>query len=79
MFLQCAEIEDSVYIHPTSALYKKKTDFVAYQHIHQTSRPYMKGEGSVSTTSSEAGARMKLSTCTGSWVHLHLQAKESVS
>ncbi|XP_076473117.1 putative ATP-dependent RNA helicase DHX37 [Babylonia areolata] len=40
---QCAEIEDLVYIHPTSALYKQKKEFVVYQHIHITSRPYMKG------------------------------------
>ncbi|KAL8569007.1 hypothetical protein ACOMHN_048255 [Nucella lapillus] len=40
---QCAEIEDLVYVHPTSALYKQKKELVVYQHIHITSRPYMKG------------------------------------
>ena len=50
MSLQCAEIEDFVYVHPTSALYRQKKDFVVYQHIHQTSRPYMKGRYPVSTT-----------------------------
>lgn len=32
-----------MYIHPTSALYKKNKEFVVYQNIHETSRPYMKG------------------------------------
>ncbi|KAK7087756.1 probable ATP-dependent RNA helicase DHX37 [Littorina saxatilis] len=40
---QCAELEDPVYIHPTSALCKQKKEFVVYQYIHQTTRQYMKG------------------------------------
>lgn len=40
---QCGELQDFVYIHPTSALFKQKKDFVVYQHIHQTSRQFMKG------------------------------------
>ncbi|XP_025088958.1 probable ATP-dependent RNA helicase DHX37 isoform X1 [Pomacea canaliculata] len=40
---ECCEFEEAVYIHPTSALYKKNKEFVVYQNIHETSRPYMKG------------------------------------
>ncbi|XP_046374441.2 probable ATP-dependent RNA helicase DHX37 isoform X2 [Haliotis rufescens] len=39
----CMELEDPVYIHPTSVLFKQRPEFIVYQHIHETSRIYMKG------------------------------------
>ncbi|XP_067683944.1 probable ATP-dependent RNA helicase DHX37 [Haliotis asinina] len=39
----CMELEEPVYIHPTSVLFKQRPEFIIYQHIHETSRMYMKG------------------------------------
>lgn len=36
------ETSDPVWIHPDSVLYKKRPKYVAYQHIHETSKPFMK-------------------------------------
>ncbi|XP_064612287.1 probable ATP-dependent RNA helicase DHX37 [Liolophura sinensis] len=40
---QCTELEEPVFIHPTSVLYKQNAEFVVYQYIHETSKLYMKG------------------------------------
>lgn len=40
---QCPELEEPVFIHPTSILYKERPEFVVYQHITETSKMYMKG------------------------------------
>ena len=41
--LQCPNLEDPVFIHPTSVLYRERPEFVVYQHIEETSKLYMKG------------------------------------
>ncbi|KAL3858338.1 hypothetical protein ACJMK2_012932 [Sinanodonta woodiana] len=40
---QCPDLEEPVFIHPTSVLYKEKPHFVVYQNIVETSKLYMKG------------------------------------
>ena len=41
---QCPELEEPVFIHPSSVLYKQQPEFVVYQHITETSKMYMKGK-----------------------------------
>lgn len=41
------ETSDPVWIHPDSVLYKKRPEYVVYQHIHETSKPFMKIVASV--------------------------------
>ncbi|KAJ0068081.1 hypothetical protein NL108_015563, partial [Boleophthalmus pectinirostris] len=40
-------LDDPVFIHPTSALFKTLPDFVVYQEIMETSKMYMKGVSAV--------------------------------
>ncbi|ESO97341.1 hypothetical protein LOTGIDRAFT_214179 [Lottia gigantea] len=40
---QCMELEEPVFIHPSSVLFKEKCDFIVYQNITETSKLYMKG------------------------------------
>ncbi|KAI0211448.1 putative ATP-dependent RNA helicase DHX37 [Lamellibrachia satsuma] len=40
---QALTLEDPVYIHPGSVLYKQKPQYVVYQYIDETSHMYMKG------------------------------------
>ncbi|KAK3586402.1 hypothetical protein CHS0354_013106 [Potamilus streckersoni] len=40
---QCPDLEEPVFIHPTSVLCKEKPHFVVYQNIVETSKLYMKG------------------------------------
>ncbi|KAH3887884.1 probable ATP-dependent RNA helicase DHX37 [Dreissena polymorpha] len=40
---QCPDLEDPVFIHPTSVLFKHRPQWVVYQHIEETSKLYMKG------------------------------------
>ncbi|XP_063395987.1 probable ATP-dependent RNA helicase DHX37 [Mytilus trossulus] len=40
---QCTELDEPVFIHPFSVLYKQKPEFIVYQHIEETSKLYMKG------------------------------------
>ncbi|XP_053375009.1 probable ATP-dependent RNA helicase DHX37 isoform X2 [Mercenaria mercenaria] len=40
---QCPNLEDPVFLHPTSVLYRERPEFVVYQHIEETSKLYMKG------------------------------------
>ncbi|XP_022086276.1 probable ATP-dependent RNA helicase DHX37 isoform X2 [Acanthaster planci] len=40
---QSVGIEGAVYIHPDSVLAKKQPEFVVYQEVIETSRPYMRG------------------------------------
>lgn len=40
-------MEEPVFIHPTSALFKTLPEFVVYQEIMETSKMYMKGRGSL--------------------------------
>lgn len=37
-------MDEPVFIHPTSALFKKLPEFVVYQEIMETTKMYMKGE-----------------------------------
>ena len=39
---QCPDLEEPVFIHPTSVLFKERPEFVVYQHITETSKLYMK-------------------------------------
>ena len=41
--LQSIALEDPVFIHPGSALYKQNCEYVVYQQIDETSKLYMKG------------------------------------
>lgn len=41
-------MDDPVFIHPTSALFKKLPDFVVYQEIMETSKMYMRGKWALS-------------------------------
>lgn len=41
---QTPDLEEPVFIHPTSVLYKERPEFVVYQQITETSKVYMKGE-----------------------------------
>ncbi|XP_074640669.1 putative ATP-dependent RNA helicase DHX37 [Tubulanus polymorphus] len=40
---QCMDLEEPVFIHPSSVLYKKQPQFIVYQEIVETSKLYMKG------------------------------------
>uniref|UniRef100_A0A8C4QX51 RNA helicase n=1 Tax=Eptatretus burgeri TaxID=7764 RepID=A0A8C4QX51_EPTBU len=40
---QSAEMEHSLYIHPTSILYRSAPQYIIYQELIETSLPYMKG------------------------------------
>ncbi|KAM5193099.1 putative ATP-dependent RNA helicase DHX37 [Mantella aurantiaca] len=40
-------LEDPVFIHPNSSLFKQLPDFVVYQEIFETSKMYMKGVSSI--------------------------------
>ncbi|XP_040898329.1 probable ATP-dependent RNA helicase DHX37 [Toxotes jaculatrix] len=40
-------LDDPVFIHPTSALFKKLPDFVVYQEIMETTKMYMRGVSAV--------------------------------
>lgn len=40
-------MDEPVFIHPTSALFKTLPEFVVYQEIMETSKMYMKGPGSL--------------------------------
>ncbi|KAK3084248.1 hypothetical protein FSP39_010668 [Pinctada imbricata] len=40
---QCTEIEEPVFIHPLSVLYKQKPEYIVYQYMQETSKIYMKG------------------------------------
>ncbi|KAJ8313105.1 hypothetical protein KUTeg_010478 [Tegillarca granosa] len=40
---ECIELEEPVYIHPCSVLYRQNPEYVVYQYIHETSKVYMKG------------------------------------
>ena len=44
ILFQCPELEEPVFIHPTSVLFKEQPEFVVYQHITETSKMYMKGK-----------------------------------
>lgn len=37
-------MDEPVFIHPTSALFKKLPDFVVYQEVMETTKMYMKGK-----------------------------------
>lgn len=37
-------LDDPVFIHPSSALFKKLPEFVVYQEITETSKMYMRGK-----------------------------------
>lgn len=41
---QTALLEDPVFIHPSSVLFKELPEFVVYQEIVETTKLYMKGE-----------------------------------
>jgi hypothetical protein len=41
---QCTELEEPVFIHPLSVLYKQKPEYIVYQYIQETSKVYMKGK-----------------------------------
>lgn len=41
--LQTPLLDDPVFIHPSSVLFKELPDFVVYQEIVETSKLYMKG------------------------------------
>lgn len=43
-FLQTALLDDPVFIHPSSVLFKQLPEFVVYQEIVETAKLYMKGE-----------------------------------
>ncbi|XP_063965098.1 probable ATP-dependent RNA helicase DHX37 [Lytechinus pictus] len=40
---QSVGMEDAVFIHPNSALFKQLPDYVVYQEIIETTKPYMRG------------------------------------
>ncbi|XP_069134238.1 probable ATP-dependent RNA helicase DHX37 [Argopecten irradians] len=40
---QCAELEEPLFIHPSSVLYRQNPPYVVYQRIEETSKLYMKG------------------------------------
>ncbi|XP_021370446.1 probable ATP-dependent RNA helicase DHX37 [Mizuhopecten yessoensis] len=40
---QCAELEEPLFIHPSSVLYRQNPQLLVYQRIEETSRLYMKG------------------------------------
>ncbi|XP_041347782.1 probable ATP-dependent RNA helicase DHX37 [Gigantopelta aegis] len=40
---QSMDLEEPVYIHPLSVLYREKPEFVVYQHVIETSKMYMRG------------------------------------
>lgn len=42
-------MDDPVFIHPTSALFKKLPDFVVYQEIMETTKMYMRGKWALSS------------------------------
>lgn len=41
--LQTPLLDDPVFIHPSSVLFKELPDFVVYQEIVETTKMYMKG------------------------------------
>lgn len=43
-FLKTALLDDPVFIHPSSVLFKQLPEFVVYQEIVETTKMYMKGE-----------------------------------
>lgn len=47
-FYQCTELEEPVFIHPLSVLYKQKPEYIVYQYIQETSKVYMKGKDQIS-------------------------------
>lgn len=46
-FYQCPELEEPVFIHPLSVLYKQKPEYIVYQYIQETSKVYMKGKDQI--------------------------------
>lgn len=46
-FNQCTELEEPVFIHPLSVLYKQKPEYIVYQYIQETSKVYMKGKDQI--------------------------------
>lgn len=46
-FYQCTELEEPVFIHPLSVLYKQKPEYIVYQYIQETSKVYMKGKDQI--------------------------------
>ena len=40
------DLEEPVYVHPLSVLYRERPEFVVYQHVIETSKMYMRGEPS---------------------------------
>lgn len=42
--LKTALLDDPVFIHPSSVLFKQLPEFVVYQEIVETTKLYMKGE-----------------------------------
>ncbi|KAL4223808.1 ATP-dependent RNA helicase dhx37 [Mactra antiquata] len=40
---QTPNLEDPVFIHPTSVLYRERPEYIVYQYIEETSKLYMKG------------------------------------
>ena len=43
---QSMDLEEPVYVHPLSVLYRERPEFVVYQHVIETSKMYMRGETS---------------------------------
>ena len=41
---QSVGLEGAVFIHPNSVLFKKHPDYVVYQEIIETTKPYMRGK-----------------------------------
>lgn len=51
-FLKTALLEDPVFIHPSSILFRELPEFVVYQEIVETTKLYMKGEAAAVPTCS---------------------------
>lgn len=51
-FLKTALLDDPVFIHPSSVLFKQLPEFVVYQEIVETTKLYMRGEAAVVHTRS---------------------------
>lgn len=50
-------MDEPVFIHPSSALFKKLPEFVVYQEIMETTRMYMKGGWWVDTAGTSKGCQ----------------------
>lgn len=47
---QSCQLDEPVFIHPSSVLFRQRPDYVVYQYVEETSKLYMQGALSTSFT-----------------------------